>query len=413
MRARIGKQLGALIAALGVTAPAAALAQSGRFNLRFEAGPNWTPDQPMSEEPIDNPGFHGGVSLDAPLFRWMNVVAATDIDTYTSSTNQRDEPMIFPRGGLKLNPVNFDRGMGWLEGTAGVAFMEDDERLGYSLGAGYQAYFGRLGIGPYGRYTQIIIPSDQLDGTDIKMATFGLTGAITVVPPRRPTVPPPPLPPPVPVVEKDVDSDGVPDDRDNCLGTRAGRAVDPQGCEIVAAPVDSDSDGVPDTDDRCANTSAGARVDTSGCPEAPPPPPAPVDADSDGVAGDTDRCPDTPTGIPVDSAGCTSLPSGWFQIASIRFKANSTALEDGSEDAIREIARVMNDNPSMKLKVVGHAAESDQKKKRAKYYKNLGHQRAHAVEQIMMEEGVSGKRVVAIGDKIPSDDTVSFKVTRR
>jgi OOP family OmpA-OmpF porin len=43
---------------------------------------------------------------------------------------------------------------------------------------------------------------------------------------------PAPAPPPAPV-DGDDDGDGVPNSRDNCPGTRAGAAVDADGCEIV------------------------------------------------------------------------------------------------------------------------------------------------------------------------------------
>lgn len=57
----------------------------------------------------------------------------------------------------------------------------------------------------------------------------------------------------------DVDKDGIPDDKDDCLGTPAGVAVDKHGC-----PPDSDKDGVPDYLDKEANTKKGSQVDGNG-----------------------------------------------------------------------------------------------------------------------------------------------------
>ncbi|MFN2383294.1 MAG: thrombospondin type 3 repeat-containing protein, partial [Gemmatimonadota bacterium] len=88
----------------------------------------------------------------------------------------------------------------------------------------------------------------------------------------------------------DFDGDGVDDDRDACPDTRAGVAVNDDGC-----PYDSDGDGVADDRDLCPNTPAGTRVDGSGCP---------LDSDSNGVTDDRDRCPNTPAGTMVDSDGC-------------------------------------------------------------------------------------------------------------
>ncbi len=57
----------------------------------------------------------------------------------------------------------------------------------------------------------------------------------------------------------DYDKDGVPDDRDDCLGTPSGVKVDSRGC-----PIDSDKDGVSDYLDQEPNTPKGAKVDGFG-----------------------------------------------------------------------------------------------------------------------------------------------------
>ncbi|MCK7467375.1 MAG: hypothetical protein MZU91_04005 [Desulfosudis oleivorans] len=88
----------------------------------------------------------------------------------------------------------------------------------------------------------------------------------------------------------DSDGDGVCDDRDKCLNTAAGCAVDDDGC-----PIDSDRDGVIDCLDKCPDTPAGCIVDKDGCP---------IDSDKDGVIDCLDKCPDTPAGCIVDKDGC-------------------------------------------------------------------------------------------------------------
>jgi opacity protein-like surface antigen len=57
----------------------------------------------------------------------------------------------------------------------------------------------------------------------------------------------------------DVDGDGVPDDKDNCLGTPKGVLVDSHGC-----PFDTDGDGVPDYMDKEPKSKKGAKVDGYG-----------------------------------------------------------------------------------------------------------------------------------------------------
>jgi outer membrane protein OmpA-like peptidoglycan-associated protein len=119
---------------------------------------------------------------------------------------------------------------------------------------------------------------------------------------------------------RDLDLDGVRDQRDTCPGTPAGAIVDPQGCptdsdrdkvyngldacpntvdgaqvDARGCPTDGDADGVVDGIDQCGGTPTGARVDVRGCP---------TDADGDAVADGIDQCPNTPTGATVDATGC-------------------------------------------------------------------------------------------------------------
>jgi outer membrane protein OmpA-like peptidoglycan-associated protein len=119
---------------------------------------------------------------------------------------------------------------------------------------------------------------------------------------------------------RDLDKDGVRDQRDACPGTPTGAVVDPQGCptdsdrdkvyngldacpntidgaqvDARGCPTDGDADGVVDGIDQCAGTPTGARVDARGCP---------TDADGDAVADGIDQCPNTPAGATVDATGC-------------------------------------------------------------------------------------------------------------
>jgi serine protease AprX len=93
----------------------------------------------------------------------------------------------------------------------------------------------------------------------------------------------------------DADSDGVPDDSDQCPDTPSGEAVDADGCS--ASQRDSDGDGVNDAFDLCPGTPAGTSVDADGCPLGSP------DTDGDGVADDVDNCPDVPNPGQEDSDG--------------------------------------------------------------------------------------------------------------
>jgi len=89
---------------------------------------------------------------------------------------------------------------------------------------------------------------------------------------------------------KDLDQDGVQDQKDHCLNTSFGVPVDQTGCAI-----DADKDGVADHIDKCLNSSPGAVVNQFGCEN---------DEDGDGVPDSKDECPGTPAGTPVNAKGC-------------------------------------------------------------------------------------------------------------
>ena len=67
-----------------------------------------------------------------------------------------------------------------------------------------------------------------------------------------------------PVVNNDIDNDGIIENIDACPNTPANTIVDATGCEIVVS-LDADSDGVNDESDSCPNTAANTNVDASGC----------------------------------------------------------------------------------------------------------------------------------------------------
>ncbi len=100
--------------------------------------------------------------------------------------------------------------------------------------------------------------------------------------------------------DPDEDADGVPDTRDNCLGTPASTRVDEHGCADTTDP-DEDADGVPDTSDNCPGTPASTRVDEHGCAATTDP-----DEDADGVPDTSDNCPGTPASTRVDEHGCAA-----------------------------------------------------------------------------------------------------------
>ncbi len=398
--------------------PWVAHANTGRLNVRLEAGAAMSQ---LRATPADSPtGLHGGMSVDAALARWVAVTLGAQVDTFKWSSAQDAQASVLAKTGLLLTPYNTDKGTGWVETAAGVGRLEEANRLGLSFGAGYQANFGRLGIGPFARYTQFVVPRGDaaistadgraLDGTDVKMAMIGVMGSVTAVKEKKPEVaPPPPPPPPVPTI-KDSDGDGVIDDVDECPGTRKGVNVDGKGCELQPPPppADSDGDGVPDVKDACPGTALGAKVDAMGCPEPPPPP---KDTDADGVPDDKDACADTTAGFPVDpQTGCGVLPAESFKLPMVVFGSATAELASTSIPQIAQLASLLVANPNARLDIVGHVADDGRSNAALR---RLARKRAEVVKKELVGHGVSRARLKVVAAREADDDGVEFIVKRR
>ncbi|MDX9740457.1 MAG: OmpA family protein [Gammaproteobacteria bacterium] len=226
------------------------------------------------------------------------------------------------------------------------------------------------------------IPSED-DGFGDWVVSLGLhipfgrsSAAPEPAPAPAPVAAPVVEPEPTPVVA-DSDGDGVPDDRDECPGTRAGAAVDSRGCEP-----DGDGDGVPNADDRCPNTPAGAKVDAFGCE---------FDSDGDGVVDRLDRCPDTAAGVRVDVRGCEikeviSLQGVNFETSSARLIGDSTATLD-------ETAETLLKHPDITAEVGGHSDITGPRD----FNLRLSQQRAESVRDYLISKGVAADRLTAVG----------------
>jgi OOP family OmpA-OmpF porin len=121
----------------------------------------------------------------------------------------------------------------------------------------------------------------------------------------------------------------------------------------VAAPeiktnqrVDSDQDGVFDDVDQCPGTVAGVTVDARGCE---------LDSDGDGVVNSKDACAATPVGAKVDEKGCRLVLEETVRMTlNVKFKNNSSALENQYQSDIARLAKFMKEYPDTKVVVEGH-----------------------------------------------------------
>lgn len=222
----------------------------------------------------------------------------------------------------------------------------------------------------------------------------------------------------------DADGDGVPDRRDQCPDTPAGVEVDRNGC-----PLDADADGVPDYQDQCP-TEPGTAA-TQGCPDrdgdgvadkddqCPDQPGTAAmqgcpDTDGDGVADPNDQCPDTPAGVqvgpdgcPLDADadgvpdyqdacpntpgpgtanGCPELDAETQRLMEekVRFEFDQARVMDTYKQLLDSIVVALTNYPEHVLLIKGHADYIGSEE----YNQALSEQRAEAVKEYLIEQGV-------------------------
>lgn len=179
----------------------------------------------------------------------------------------------------------------------------------------------------------------------------------------------------------DFDKDGVADDFDKCPNTKVGVSVDSTGC-----PMDTDKDGVFDGLDKCADTPVDVSVDSTGCP---------MDTDKDGVADYLDKCAYTLAGTKTDDKGCplnkredlNKLKQG------IEFQTNSTKFTKNSFGTLNDIVALLKAAPNANLEVQGHTDNVGSAKKNM----DLSQQRAQAVVDYLVQNGIDAARLRAVG----------------
>ncbi len=191
--------------------------------------------------------------------------------------------------------------------------------------------------------------------------------------------------------DPDNDNDNIPDFRDACAMSPEDIDgwMDDDGCPDA----DNDLDGIADVIDKCPNEPGDRQRE--GCPLQ--------DGDGDGIADINDRCldqPETKNGY-LDEDGCPDTPPSRVRVTrqrvlpddTVKFTSGSAYLAQESYALLDSIVQVLNDAPTMRLRIEGHtdAQGGDDANLR------LSRDRADSVRTYLMSKGISESRLTATG----------------
>jgi OOP family OmpA-OmpF porin len=119
------------------------------------------------------------------------------------------------------------------------------------------------------------------------------------------------------------------------------------------------------------------------------------DHDKDGVLNSVDKCPTTPAGHKVDSDGCSKLVN-----LHVNFDTASYKVKDAYQSKVKEFADFLKDMPNYDAKIVGHTDSVGSDKSN----QTLSQNRANAVKNLIIKEGVDASRISSkgMGEKAPT-----------
>ncbi len=119
-----------------------------------------------------------------------------------------------------------------------------------------------------------------------------------------------------------------------------------------------------------------------------------MDDDSDGVINARDICPDTVAGAEIDNDGCGSeVTVTDQQELKILFNVNSYEISPVFQSQISDMATFLQKYPETSIEIKGYAS----KEGRPEANLILSEKRAKAVEQQLINDGISPDRVKIIG----------------
>lgn len=175
----------------------------------------------------------------------------------------------------------------------------------------------------------------------------------------------------------DRDGDGVPDYKDQCPDV-AGK-IEYGGCPFL----DTDGDGVKDEDDMCPTIPGPAA--NRGCPWP--------DTDGDGIPDHLDKCPLTPG--PPENDGCPIIEEKEQEVLktafeNLEFETGKSIIRSSSFPSLNELADLLVNKPSWKLKISGHTDSVGNDEANMKLSKD----RAQATAKYLEGRGVAPSRLI-------------------
>jgi len=133
-----------------------------------------------------------------------------------------------------------------------------------------------------------------------------------------------------------------------------------------------------------------------------------VDSDGDTVCDEIDVCGASPKGVKVDERGCWTLEQSYF------FDFDKSEVKSEALPLLDHIAKIMNDNPKMKVQIEGHTDS----KGSAEYNQGLSERRAKAIKTSLVKRTmVDAGRLNAVGfgesKPIATNDTEAGRAKNR
>ncbi|MFO0686598.1 MAG: OmpA family protein [Sandaracinus sp.] len=201
---------------------------------------------------------------------------------------------------------------------------------------------------------------------------------------------------------QDSDGDGLDDDHDLCPAEAEDMDgfQDSDGCPEL----DNDVDGIIDGGDHCPGEpeDMDGFQDADGCPDR--------DNDVDHIDDAVDQCPNEP-GLPAEQ-GCPRVyqdvevtSEGIVIHQQVFFVTDRATIRPESHAILDTVAQVMRDFPDITIEVQGHTDSRGNDR----HNMQLSQARADSVRTYLMQQGISGDRMTAVGygETMPIEDNAT------